>query len=465
MNILVCRLAPVCKRITYQWVIILSAAFVITSCTTFTKDSGLGDVVSYVEARSDYAPVKVESPAKCSDQTRMTQEILASTLSVDDAIRLALLNNPDLQASFTELGIAEADLVQAGRMRNPTFSFLKLTPVAGEYDLESVILFDVMSLLTMPLKTAIEKNRFEQAKLQTAISILDTIAKTKKAYYAAISAKQMHTYLEKIKETAKISAQLAAGLAKVGNWSKLQQTREASFYAEITAKAKQAKITEIKEREKLIRLLGLLGQEIQFTLPEQLPDLPPVLQEFSQVEEMAIDNRLDIQAMKYELESKAKALGLTKATRFVNILDLGYAYNSSHTIAHQNGYQINVEIPIFDWGSAKVAKAKNIYMQSVWRFQELVIRACSEIRELYQIYEVTFEIAKHYSDEVVPLRKQILEEDMLRYNGMLISTFELMADEREQIISVNAYIESLRDFWLAQTDLQTALMVKSPFLS
>jgi outer membrane protein TolC len=78
------------------------------------------------------------------------------------------------------------------------------------------------------------------------------------------------------------------------------------------------------------------------------------------------------------------------------------------------------------------------------------------------VYRVQYDKAKFYRDDVVTLRKLILDESLLRYNGMLISTFELLADEREQILSVNAYIETLRNFWLAETDLQTALMVKSP---
>jgi outer membrane protein TolC len=46
---------------------------------------------------------------------------------------------------------------------------------------------------------------------------------------------------------------------------------------------------------------------------------------------------------------------------------------------------------------------------------------------------------------------------MLRYNGMLASTFELLADSREQLASVNASIDAQRDFWIAETNLQWAM--------
>ena len=117
-------------------------------------------------------------------------------------------------------------------------------------------------------------------------------------------------------------------------------------------------------------------------------------------------------------------------------------------------------MPIFDWGTARVAKAEAIYMQSVNRAAETAINARSEVREAYQGYRSSFDIARHFRDEIVPLRKRIAEENQLRYNGMLIGVFELLADARAQIASVNGYIEALRDFWMAQADLDAAMVGK-----
>ena len=96
-------------------------------------------------------------------------------------------------------------------------------------------------------------------------------------------------------------------------------------------------------------------------------------------------------------------------------------------------------------------------MQAVNRLAETAINARSEVRAGYSAYLIHYELAKHYRDEVVPLRKRISDENLLRYNGMLISVFELLADAREQILGVNGYIEALKDFWVADTDMQTAL--------
>ena len=170
--------------------------------------------------------------------------------------------------------------------------------------------------------------------------------------------------------------------------------------------------------------------------------------------------RLDVQGAKLAAEQTAKNLGLTKTTRFINVLELGVVRNSSNEAPTQRGWEIGVELPLFDWGGARVARAEAVYMQAVDRAAETAINARSEVREAYGAYRSAYDIARHQRDELVPLRKLIAEENVLRYNGMLIGVFELLADARLQIASVNGYIESLRDFWIAQADLEMALIGK-----
>jgi outer membrane protein TolC len=135
-------------------------------------------------------------------------------------------------------------------------------------------------------------------------------------------------------------------------------------------------------------------------------------------------------------------------------------HNSSNEAPTQRGWEIGVELPLFDWGGARVARAEAIYMQAVDRAADTAVLARSEVREAYGAYRSAYDIAVHQRDELVPLRKLIAEENLLRYNGMLIGVFELLADARLQIGSVNSYINALRDFWIAQADLEMALIGK-----
>ena len=159
-------------------------------------------------------------------------------------------------------------------------------------------------------------------------------------------------------------------------------------------------------------------------------------------------------------EQTARNLGLTRATRFVNVLELGVLRNSSNEAPTQRGWVIGVELPLFDWSGARVARAEAVYMQTVHRAAETAVNARSEVREAYTGYRSAYDIARHQRDEVVPLNQRIAEENLLRYNGMLIGVFELLADARSQIASVNGAIQALRDFWIAQADLDMALIGK-----
>jgi outer membrane protein TolC len=166
--------------------------------------------------------------------------------------------------------------------------------------------------------------------------------------------------------------------------------------------------------------------------------------------------RLDIRAAKRDTERLAGSLGLTRATRFINVLELGPAATKEDPEPWKRGFEVSLQLPIFDWGGARAAKAEAIYMQALHRVAETAVNARSEVREAYSAYHAAYDTAKRYRDEIMPLRKKIAEENMLRYNGMLIGVFELLADAREQVGAVITYIEALRDFWLSESDLQAA---------
>lgn len=236
--------------------------------------------------------------------------------------------------------------------------------------------------------------------------------------------------MEQVAGAAEAGAELAQRLAKVGNWSRLEQAREQVFYAEATTQLALARHNATATREQLTRLLSLWGADTAFKLPERLPELPKAPNEVANIEAQAMTQRLDVQMAKRNAEATSSALGLTKVTGFLNVLDAGYANKSVTGKPRESGYQIALELPIFNWGGARIARAEASYMQSVQRTADTAIRARSEVREAYSAYRTSYDVAKHYRDQVVPLRKKISDEVLLRYNGMLVGVFELLADAR-----------------------------------
>ncbi|MGH6625429.1 MAG: TolC family protein [Burkholderiaceae bacterium] len=438
---------------------------VLAGCASFSPDGGFSTVASTARERLGKDLTWAKSDADQDVIAKRVAELLAKPVSVDDAVQIALLNNRGLQASFAELSISEADLVQAGRLPNPTFAMLRASKPEGggrEYKIEQALTFNIFALVTMPQATAIERRRFEQTQRSVSLEMLRLASETRKAYYTAVAADESVRYMRQVRQAADASAELARRLAQTGNWNKLQQAREQGFYADAALNLARAEQASVSTRERLTRLLGLWGQQTQFTLPERLPDLPQAPNELPNVEQMAIAQRLDLQAVRLQTEALAKNLGLTKTTRFINVLEFGPArvLEGARDSGYKTGYEVSFELPLFDWGGAKVAKAEAIYMQAVDVAAQTAINARSEVREAYQGYRSSHDIARHYRDEMVPIRKRISEENLLRYNGMLIGVFDLLADARSQISSVNSYIESLRDFWIAQADLEMALIGK-----
>jgi outer membrane protein TolC len=434
----------------------LSALF-LAGCASFSPDGGLTEVSNLTQSRiGQQVSFSRDAHGETLNGDAMVRSLLAKPLTVNSAVQLALLNSSSLKASFDELGVSEADFVQAGRMRNPSFSFGRIRG-GGDTEIDRSIMFDIAGLLTLPTRKRIEHGRFEQAKLQTASQAVQLAADTRRAFFTAVAAAQSAAFAEQVRGAAEASSELAESMTKVGNWSKLDQARERAFYQDAVTQLARKRHEATAAREQLIRLLGLWGEQQNFVLPERLPDLPEKPQEMNNAEAQAMSQRMDMMSARRDTEATATALGLTKATGFINVFDAGYANKSTTGLPRENGYQISLELPIFDWGGAKVARAEALYMQSVHRTADTAVRARSEVREAYSAYRTTYDIARHYRDDVVPLRKKISDEVLLRYNGMLASVFELLADSREQLTSVNTAIETQRDFWIAETRLQSAV--------
>jgi outer membrane protein TolC len=437
------------------------AAGLLSGCASFSPDGGFGEVRELTRSRTGIAPAAQRTASDADTARSRVDELLKQPLSVDAAVEIALLDNRGLQASFSELGIAESERVRAGRLRNPSLGFGRLREAGGIVEIERSIVFDVLGLLTMPVARDVEQRRFEQAQLLAAHQAVGVAAETRRAYFSAVAAQELTTYFEQVKEAADASNELARRMLKAGNFSKLSQMREQAFYADATAQFARARHRAVGERERLARWLGV-SDASAFRLPDRLPDLPVQPLEPQHAEQTAMDQRLDLLMARRSVDATARSLALGKATRFINVLELGAVNKSVTGEPRANGYEIELQLPLFDFGSTRIARAEATYMQAVHRTAQMAVNARSEVRESYSAYRTAYDLARHYRDEIVPLRKRISEEQLLRYNGMLIGVFDLLADSREQVNSVAGHVEALRDFWVAHTNLQTALTGRSP---
>jgi len=446
-----------------RFVVIGAIAAALGGCATFTPDGGMGPVSSQVGTAIGMQTVKIASPADSAVVEGRVKALLTRPLTADGAVQLALINNRGLQAEYNALGISEAAFVEASLPPNPVIGVERLA-TGGELEIERRVIANILALLTLPARSEIAKTQFEVARQKAIEATFRTAADTRRAYYRAVAARQTVSFLEQARISADAAADLTRKLGETGAAKKLDQARAGAFYAEVSNELAQARMNAGTDREALTRMLGLWGADIEYKLPGQLPSMPRI-QTAQQVEVDAVRKRVDLIAARLELDAMAKTLGLTEATRFVSMLDGGWRGNYQRVSedgvresASPSGFELEIQIPIFDGGEVNVRRSRETYMEAVNRLLEKAINVRSEARAAYLTYRGSYDIARQYQNSILPLRRTINEQALLEYNGMLIDVFELLTTAQESINSNVAAITAKRDFFIATVDFQTAII-------
>jgi outer membrane protein TolC len=435
-------------------------SLLLSGCASFSPDSGMGVVadVSGQTLKKDVAFVRSADDATQVDER--VHRLLRQRLDVEAAVQITLLNNKGLQAAYNELALAEADAIQESLPPNPTFSLSGIDG-DGARETERQVVGDILALATLPFRTEIARGRFKQAQLRAALATLQLAADVRVAFFRAVAARELAALLTEAQSTAEATARLARKLGETGSVNKLDQAREQVFYAETTADLGTVQQEVSSSRERLARLMGLWGTDLNFRLPDRLPSLPPRPAALPYIEVDAVSHRIDLQIARMELAALAKSLNLTEATRFVTMLQIAgidrKTKDPDTPPFRERGFDIQFQIPIFDGGEVRVRQAAETYNAAFNRLTEKAVNVRSEARDAYRTYRSTYEIAGHYQREVLPLRKIISDEMQLRFSSMQVDIFALVTEGRQRLASLRAAIDAKRNFWKAQSDLQTAV--------
>jgi outer membrane protein TolC len=440
---------------------ILTLVVIVSGCAWFSPDAGMGVVAGIAEHELNKDVAAMRTPEDAEAMRTAVRRLLGRTLTADAAVQIALLNNRGLQAAYNELAKADAERVGESLPPNPTIS-VRPIEASQVLEIERQVVTNIIALATLPARSDIAAARFHQAQLRAAVETLRVAVETRRAFYRAVGAQELVVFLVQAQSAAETATQLATRLGETGAMNKLDQAREQVFYADITAQLAVARQAAASEREALIRLLGIWGSDLAFKLPKALPALPRSAQSLAAIEMEAVRRRVDLQISRIELDALARVYGLTQATRFINILEGGYAAKleknkETGESARLRGFDVTLQVPLFDFGEVRVRHAEAVYMQAVNRLLELAVNVRSEARDAYRVYRSTYDIAGHYQREVLPLRKIISDETLLRYNAMQIDVFGLLVEARQRILATVTAIGAKRDFWLASADLKAAV--------
>ena len=443
-------------------VLIGGAVAALTGCASISANQTIGRVndeaVGFTEGRLALARTDEERQQRAA----ASGKLLAAPLGQREAVQLALVNSAALQALLAQGWAESADAAQSGRITNPLFAFERL--VAGDsLDIGRSLAFGLLDVLSVPVRQGVARRRIEQSQLRLTSDVVDLVTRVRQSWVRAVAAGQTLKYAQQVFDSAEAGAELARRMQSVGNYNRLTRAREQSFYADAATRLATATHQATAAREDLVRLLGLDEAQAQaLTLPERLPDLPKQAMEPQAVAATATRGRLDIRLAQVALDASVRAQGLNTVTSFTDFeltARRNTAFdNAAGTRSTARGYEVGVRLPVFDWGGMQRDAWSARTLTAANQLEATIRTAGSNLRESYSAYRTTYDIARHHRDEVLPLRKVIADENQLRYNGMLIGVFELMADARDQVSTVMAAIDADQQFWLADAALQASVI-------
>ncbi|VTU21196.1 type I secretion outer membrane protein, TolC family [Variovorax sp. PBL-H6] len=441
---------------------VVLAAAVLAGCASVRIDDALKEANS---SASQFTGGKLElsrTREQRSARAALSQELLGKPLSQDDAVRLALANSAAVQALVAQSWADIESANQTSRLPNPVLTFERMR-LGGELEIGRLLSFGLVDLLLLPQRLSISRDQAASAQVQLTSTAVDQVTQVRQAWVRAVAARQSLQYAEQVKESAEASAELARRMQLIGNFSKLQRARQQVFYAEATTQLASARHTATSAREELVRALGLdAAQAPGLTLPERLPDLPKAPREAREVAETANEQRLDVQQARAELDIAGRSQRLNLLSSIIDVeagmrRDTVFEGGSRDT---RRGFELDIRLPLFDWGAAQRDALDAQALAAANRYDATVRSASSQLREDYSAYRTAYDIARHYRDEIVPLRRAMQDENVLRYNGMLIGVFELLAEARDQITGVNNAIHAQQQFWLADAALAASVIGK-----
>lgn len=438
-----------------------SMVFLLGGCATVQRDTAFPDVRNLV---ADRVGQNIEwNPDRYPiEQTReATRKLIQKELTADAAVQVALLNNRRLQATLQNLGVAQADLVEAGLLENPVFGVGALFQDAGtELDLDIVQNF--LGVFTLSARRKIGRAAADRATLEVSRNVIDLVADVKAQYYRVVGDAEALVLARQVVVGTEAAAEIAQRQHAAGNLSKREQSLQQAFYAQTLLEVAQAEVQLEADREKLTRLMGLWGEETAWKIPDRLPTVPAILPDLAQLERLAISRRLDLAAAKKELEAIDQALQLARQIRWLGPLGIGVQFNRDAGGEKSYGPKIELGVPIFDRGQARIARFESERQRSEELVAALAVDIRSEAREIRSRLTANQQVVTHYEKALLPLQQTIVSETLKFYNGMLIGVYDLLLASREQVQTRRQYIAANRDFWLAWTDLERVVGGRIP---
>lgn len=387
--------------------------------------------------------------------------MLADELTLDKAVQIALLNNRRLQGVYEQLGVAQANLVQAGLLKNPIFDAELKFPdsVSGTRAvLEMAVIQDFMDIVMIPLRKRLAEAQLEATKARVTAAVLDLTSKVKVAFVRLQAGEQTLAMRKQILQSTDASYDAAKRLHEAGNITDLSLANQRALYEQSKLAVASAETAVLEARERLNTLMGLWGDDTRWSVAGTLPPVPEDEMDLSDLERRAIDASLDLAMLRNEMRVVASRTGIDAAALvFPELAGGAAAEYEGPGDQWQVGPALVVGVPVFDWGQARTAAGRH-RLRKLWNeYTALAVEVRSAARAARYRLRNARQQSEYYRRVVLPLAEQIMAETQLQYNAMQLGVFQLLQAKQREIETRHQYILAQRDYWIARTELEQVL--------
>jgi outer membrane protein, heavy metal efflux system len=428
-------------------------------CAGVSPERGHDRVSAIVEQRTGHKTRWEKGPPDDAQIADWVRSLVSGGLTRARAVEIALVNNPDLQATYEELGISQSDMVQAGLLRNPTFGadlgFRVNSGVNDEVRLSLVQ--DFLDLFVLPLRKEIARDQFETDTQRVASRVLEIVAEVEKSFVSAQASAELVAFRRTAVETAAAAAELSQRQLEAGNVSELDQATQAAAYEQARLDLARDEMQLLVERERVNRLLGFWGDTTSWRFAETLPPLPELEVKLDHLEALALQQRLDVAVARRQVALLSKAVDLARTTRLFGRIDVGVDMHRDPNGPLLLGPNLIIELPIFDQRQAVIARLEAQRREQERKLSAISIGARSEVRLAEVRLRVGRQTVLHYRDVLLPLRKRVADQTLLHYNGMFLGMYQLLTAKQGEMDARRGYLEALRDYWSARAELARAV--------
>lgn len=423
------------------------------------RRESIEDLQSTVQGRIGKRVEWRRNVAADAEISQTVHGLLRGTMTAERAVQTALLNNRELQATFEEIGIANADLTEAGLLKNPVFDVSARFPdrPPSATNLEFSIVQDFLDLLMIPIRKKVAAAELARVQLKVGDEVLKLAAEVKTAFYTLQGKQMLLGRLGELGNTFGAALELTQRQHEAGNINDLELVTQQSTYSQAKLDAAQVASEMRSDQEKLNRLMGLWGAQTRWKIANELPGIAGRDFPTDRLESLAIAQRLDLAASKAEIGAVVQSLGLTKTYRYVGAIEFGVDTEKSPDRQRVTGPTLRLELPIFNQGKSRIARLEAQLRQAERRLEAQAIDVRSEVREARDRLLAKKDLSIYYRDELLPERKRVLELTLTNYNAMLKSPYDLLLARQNELAAERGYIDALRDYWIARADLERAV--------